>query len=810
MIGRVLSHYEVLARIGAGGMGEVYLAKDRRIGREVALKVLPESFAKDTERLRRLQREARILGSLDHPHIVTLYSAEEAEGVHFLTMAYIDGERLDTLIPTPGLPLERLLELAAEIAAALRAAHQQGVVHRDLKPSNVMVDRNGRVRVLDFGLAKATEQPAPPEAETEADSELTRDGTRLGTLPYMSPEQLEGGVLDTRSDLFSLGVMLHEMAAGSRPFRGQSPAALASAILKDAPDDLAARRPELPARFVRLVARCLEKAPQQRVQTARELLDEIEELKREIGARRRATLAVPVRPGWRWWIGLGLSAVLASAVIVALGPDTLKWRAAQGRDAAPIIHSLAVLPLRDLSGGEPQEYFADGMTEALTTDLSKIGALKVISSTSMTQYKKTDKPPRQIARELGVEGVVSGSVVREASRVRVTAQLVDTATGRNLWAESYDRDLKSILSLEGEIARAIAAQIAVRLTPGETSGFADRRQIDPRAYDAYLNGRFHSLRLTPASLDTAQRYFESALEIEPDWAPAYVGLANVWGGRRQMGFASRETAMARGLPVLLKALELDDTLPALHSSLASFHAFGEWNWQAAESEYRRALELDPNHASTLKEFSHYLQIMGRPDEAMKQIEKAVALDPLNANVRGFYGVNLVFVRRYDEAIRQFERALATEPDMPFVLHALAATHWLKGNLADCVAMKRRELALGNPEVERALVSGYQEGGFAAGMRRAAERIAHSPRAARRPQSVARLYVMAGETEAALDWLERGYDAHDSGMPYLGLPFWDTLREDPRFQRLVQQLGLPNPTAAKEGSPSARPGLPGAR
>jgi len=804
LIGRLLSHYEVLARLGAGGMGEVYLAEDRRLGRKVALKVLPSDLAADPERLRRLDREARTLGSLDHPNIVTLYSVEEAEGVHFLTMAYVEGESLDAVIPEGGLPIGRLVEVATALAEALAAAHAQGIVHRDLKPGNVMVDLSGRVRVLDFGLAKATE-PSSASVGEQPTMTMTAEGTMVGTVPYMSPEQVEGRPVDARSDLFSLGAMLHEMAIGLRPFRGGSAMAVASAILKDDPADLRRLRPDLPERLVTLIERCLEKDRERRIQSATGLLEELAGVRRSLDSMAYAATTIEPaapprrRPRLRWGLSAALAAVVLAASLVGFDVGGLRQRIA-GIGGQPPIRSLAVLPLRNLSGDESQEYFVDGMTEALITDLSKIGSLKVISRTSAMRYRDSDKSLPEIAAELGVAAIIEGSIVREAGRVRLTAQLIRAATDENLWAESYERDLSSVLALQSELAHAIAAEIRLQLTPQENARLASKRQVDPRAYDAYLNGRFHLRRPTTPNLDTALRYFETALGIQPDFAAAYVGVAKVWGNRRQMGFTSNEEARSRGMAALTKALELDEELAEAHSTLAGFYTWADWNWAAAEPEFRRAIELDPNDAVPRATYSHYLQIMGRPDEARAQSERSVELDPLNAGVRSLYGINLISLRRYAKAIEQLDLALSASPDIPYALNAQAVAYWHEGDLDACVAQERRALlAFGEPEVEAALASSYAEGDFALAMRRAAEaRIAHSPRALKHPLSVALLYNMAGDTQAALDWLERGYAAHDSGMPYLGMPEWDAARDDPRFRRMVEKLGLPETTS---GAPS---------
>ncbi len=806
MIGRTLSHYKITAKLGEGGMGAVYLAEDTKLGRQVALKVLPPELAESRERLERFEREARALAALDHPGIVTIYSVDQARvghpasTLHFLTMQRVAGETLDQLTPAAGMPLDRLFQTAVPLCEAVAAAHSKGIAHRDLKPANVMVTDEGQVKVLDFGLAKAR---AALEANSSALDTLamTRQGRVLGTLPYMSPEQVQGRPIDHRTDVFSLGSMLYEMTTGRRPFDEESPAALAAAILTKTPAPISTHRSDAPPRLGQIIEKCLEKDPTCRYQDAGELARELALLREAVthhpliatGLTRLSTLLPRTRSAR---LGLAAAAVsLVAAVVVAITVG-LTDRSAPPLEF-PQISSLAVLPLKNLSGNPAEEYFVDGMTEALITDLSRIGALKVISRSSAMRYKETQKAVTEIARELGVDALVEGSVLREGDRVRITAQLIGAASDSNLWADRYDRDFTSILALQAEIAQVIARQIRVALTPREETLLAEVSEIDPGAYEAYLNGRFHYYKLTPADLDVAMRYFQSALEKEPDFALAYVGIANVWGGRRQMGFAAESEATEESLVALARALELDDTLAEAHGAMAAFRTWGEWDWKQGDEEYRRAIELDPNLASARAAYSHFLNITGRPDEAMQQIERAIELDPLNDFIRGFYGVDLIFARRYDEAIQQFNRALVASPDLPFVLHSLAATHWLEGDLEESLRIQRRaQLAFGAPEVERALADGYAEGGFALAVRRAAElgaSLPHSPR----PISVAKLFLMAGEPDSALDWLEKALEAHDAGIPYLGLPVYDSLRDHPRFQRLLERANLPRDVAASQ-------------
>jgi serine/threonine protein kinase len=598
MIGQTLGHYEILDRLGAGGMGEVYRAEDTRLQRQVALKILPPEMAKSQERLVRFQREAQTLAALDHPNIVHIYSVERGEDVHFLTMQLIQGKRLSDLTPEEGMPLEQILEIAIPLADALRAAHEKGITHRDLKPENVMIDLEGRVKILDFGLAKLRLPDPGPEASQLRTEAMTQEGMVLGTVPYMSPEQVQGEPVDHRTDIFSLGIVLYEMASGLRPFRGANSASLMSSILRDQPAPVSDVKAGLPEELGRILSRCLEKNPERRFQSARSLRDELKELELQTASGQLASERVEVPsastardlPKPRW-LALALAALFV-AVLVGLQ----WWRSGppSPEPETPQITSLAVLPLRNLSGDAEQDYFADGMTEALILDLSKIGALKVISRTSIMRFKETDRSVAVIARELGVDAVVEGSVLREGSRVGITAQLIEASSDRTLWAERYQRDLTSILSLQAEVARAIAGEIRVSLTPQEESLLAATRTVDPEAHEAYLKGRFYRDRFTPQDLETALQYFERALEIDPSYALAHHGVGSVWGYRTVLGVATPREAWPKSAEALERTLALDDSVAEAHLSLANLKVWYEWDWEGGELAFLRAIELNPN------------------------------------------------------------------------------------------------------------------------------------------------------------------------------------------------------------------------
>ena len=781
--GRKLGPYEILSLIGAGGMGEVYKAKDTRLRRTVAVKVLPSHLSSDAERRGRFEREARAASALNHPNITTVYDIGQDEGTRYIVMEFVAGKTFRQLVDDGPLSTKKMLPLATQIAEGLSKAHAAGIVHRDLKPENVMVTDDGLVKILDFGLAKLMPQSTNVGSDMATVTKATREGTVLGTVQYMSPEQAAGRRLDFRSDQFSFGSILYEMATGKLAFKkGTIPQTLA-AIIDNEPEPLRKLNKEIPAELSAIVERCLAKDPGERYESTADLAAELK--------------TVPeTSPAWRarrrvLWAAAGL---VATSLVWVFGPNLVRLseRVFPSATRAPI-ESIAVLPLHNLSGDPEQEYFADGLTEALITDLAKIGALKVISRTSAMRYKGTDKPLSEIAQELNVDAVIEGSALRSGDRVRITAQLIDVETDQHLWAETYERDFQDLLVLQSEVAQAVAREIEVALTPEETARLASARPVNPEAHENYLKGVFHYQKLTPPDLDAALSYFELALEKDPDYAPAYVGIARVWGGRGQMGYVPASEAAPKKKAAVLKALELDESLPEAHHALATTETWSEWDWPSAERAFERTIELNPNYAEARAYYSHFLNIMGRPDEAMAQIERALELDPFNDLYQSLYGVDLIFVRRYDEAIEQFRKSLRTSPGNPVALLRLSTAFDLKGMYEEALEAQKSFLAtVDDRESEEALMRGYEEAGYAGAMRRLADLAAARSRETHAgPMGVVSLYLRAGENDLALEWLERAFVDRDPNLPFISVsPPFDSVRDDPRFQDLLRRMNLP--------------------
>ena len=620
MVGKTLSRYRVLGKLGAGGMGEVYRAHDERLDRDVALKVLPTHTLADEASRKRFRKEALALSKLNHPNIATVHDFDTQDGVDFLVMEYVSGTTMSEKLAAGALAEPEVVRLGLQVAEGLAAAHDHGVVHRDLKPGNLRLTSDNRLKILDFGLAKLVR----PVVDTAATMSQTETPAGAGTLPYMPPEQLQGKPVDARTDLYALGAVLYEMSTGRRAFPERESHRLITAILHQTPQPPRALNREVSAGLESIIFKALEKDPERRYQSAGELRVDLERLS---------------------------------------GPEP--FLAAPRRR-----ESIAVLPLANLSGDPEQDYFADGITEALITELGRIGALRVISRRSVMRYKGSDKSLPEIARELDVETVVEGSALRSGDRVRITAQLIHAATDSQLWAERYERNLRDILVLQGEVTTAIAREINVKLTPQEQARLASARTVNPEAHEAYLKGRFHQEKFTPQDLEIAMNYFQSALEKDPNYALAYVGIASVWYSRQQMGFVPPHEAGPRLKAATAKALELDSTLAEVHYSLAIVRGWTDWDWEGAEAEFRRAIEINPNYAHACAVYSHILMIMRRPEEALAQIERALELDPHNPMFQAFDGIRLNLLHRYDEAIVQFRAALRTTPNLDFAQQGL--------------------------------------------------------------------------------------------------------------------------------------------
>ena len=739
-----LGTYEIQRALGRGGMGVVFLAHDTTLHRQVALKVL-EAPADDETARTRLLREARNAAALNHPNICTVYEVGDADGRPFIAMEYVDGQPLSDRLSEAALPLEEAVRYGTEVADALAYAHDHGVIHRDLKAANAIVTTTGRLKLVDFGLARR-EDPLLAAATTLPS--LVPAGLAAGTPYSMAPEQVRGGATDARTDIWALGVLLYEMVSGTKPFVAATVPELFSSILRDAPAPL---RGHVSSELAAVIEGCLHRDVSERYQR---------------GSEVRAAL---------------------DAIQTGSAPTEAVRRSRLAR------HRLAVLPLHNLSGDPEHEYFVEGTHDALITDLGGIHALRVIARSSVMRYKGSNAPLSEIAAQLNVDTLLTGSVMRLGDRVRITAQLIDAATEEHLWASRYERQLVDVLSLQNEIVAAIARAISVQLSPTEQARLARVRSVNPEAYEAYLRGWNHVEKLTAADLDAAMHYFELALQKDSSYALGYVGISMVWSARQQMGFAAPSEATPRLKAATFRALELDDTLAEAHFALAAQLAWADWSWAAAEPEFRRAIDLNPNYGQARAFYSHYLHFMKRSDEAMTQIQRAMELDPLNPLTQSLYGVSLVLARRYDEAIVQCRNALRTAPDSRVALDGLSyALHQTRRYDEDLDQERMRGMRRGDPELVEAIALGYAEGGYQGAMRRGSDVLATKSARNMSYEEIAHFHLRAGENDRALDWLERGCEARDPNLPYISSnPNYDSLRSHPRFKDLLRRMGFPS-------------------
>ncbi|MGH9812504.1 MAG: protein kinase domain-containing protein [Candidatus Acidiferrales bacterium] len=794
MIGQTVSHYRILEKLGEGGMGVVYKAEDTKLGRFVALKFLPEAMVADQEAVKRFEREARAASALDHPNICTIHEIGEHEGEPFIAMQYLEGLTLKHAIGGRPLKSAELLDLAQQLAQALEAAHAKGIVHRDLKPANIFITAEGRLKVLDFGLAKLL----PRADDVTASATLTQAGAAPGTLPYMAPEQLRAQPVDARTDIYAFGCVLYEMATGQRPFRAELATELSSEILNKTPVAPVRLNPEVPAKLEEISLKCLEKDPERRYQSAKEIAVDLHRLAAPTPATSFSEVSPRQEPrgsGRRVFRWVAMAGVAAAAVLaVLLGFNLGGVRERLFAPAAPKIESIAVLPLENLSGDPEQEYFADGMTETLITEMSRIRTLKVISRTSVMQYKGVKKPLPEIARELKVDAVVEGSVSRAGDRVRITAQLIHAPTDTHLWAENYDRELSDVLRLQSEIARAIAREVKVALSPGEETHLAGARSVNPKAHEAYLRGRYHWNRRTELDLKKAIAHFEEAIAIDPDYGPAHEGLAEAYTVLPFYSAVSVRQVYPKAKAAALRALELDDSLAGAHASLGTVKEVYEYDRSGAEIEYRRALEINPGYATAHQWYGRFLSNQGRAAEALAEINRAEELDPLSLVMQSNVGLILSGGRQYDEASEKLRKVLEMRPDYAAVWDILAEVYAAKQMYGPMIEAAENAVKFsgGNPGYVARLGRAY---GLAGRRQEAQEILGQLNRRAGaeyvRETRMAELYLAMGDKRQALTWLERGYQEREVGMVGIKVdPLWDPLRDDPRFQELLRRMNFP--------------------
>jgi TolB-like protein/Tfp pilus assembly protein PilF/predicted Ser/Thr protein kinase len=788
MLGQTISHYRILRKLGGGGMGVVYEAEDTKLGRHVALKFLPEDLAQDAQALERFQREARAASALNHPNICTLYEIDEVNGQHFIAMELLDGQTLQQRIAGRPMDTETIFELAMQIASALEAAHGKGIVHRDIKPANIFVTSLGQAKMLDFGLAKLA--PAGTEASNQptlsVERNLTTPGQALGTIAYMSPEQVAGKELDARTDLFSFGAVLYEMATGRQAFSGNTSGVIFHSILEKSPAAASRLNPELPARLEEIIGKALEKDREVRYQHAADIRADLKRLKRDTTSGTTAVnVAVPTTPWWRKKsAGIAVAVVLLVVVGVA-GARYLWTRRSQA------IGSVAVLPFTGSGSSPGTEFLQEGVSDGITDALSQMPNLKVMASSSVFRYKGKENDPQQAGRDLKVDAVLTGRMVQSGDTLAVNAELVNVADGSQIWGERYSTRLADVAGLQQEIVRDVSDKLRLRLS-GEQHQRLDRRPTeDAEAYQFYALGRHEMDKFSDNGWKKAAGFFQQAVDKDPGYAAAYAGLAEAYAMLGAESDLPSKEAYEKARAAANRAIALDDRLADAHASLGYVN-WVTWEFGAAERELRRALELNPNLAIGHLYYGRYLCSLRRFSESEQEVERAQELDPLSLQVALDAATLLYFRHQFDQAVAQGHKVLEIDPNYATAHAGLSQIYYATANYAQAVEEARLYLiATGLPAIAEEVKQVYAKSGYR-GVLLYRINIASDPGNLELyyPWMVAQDYARLGDKDKAFFWLERCYEERVGLMVLQVEPALDSLHADPRFADLVRRVGFP--------------------
>jgi len=764
-------------------MGVVFRARDERLERDVALKVLSPGLLADEAARQRFRKEALALSRLSHPHIATVHDFDTQDGIDFLVMEWIPGETLDARLAAGALAEKEVLHLGVQFAQGLVAAHAAGVVHRDLKPGNLRVSSDGRLKILDFGLAKLV-RPASDEA-TQSLGETSAGPA--GTLPYMAPEQLRDEPADVRSDIYAAGAVLYELATGQRAFPQTSGPLVVEAILHQGPASPSSINRRISPGLQTVLLKAMDKDPERRYQSARELLVDLERLRTPSSA---ASTPLPAaRPRWM------LPAVGAAVVVALLAVWWMALRKDQPAESVGAkIESLAVLPLEDLSGDPGQDYFAEGMTDALINDLTQISALRrVTARQSVMQFKGTRKTPQEIAALLKVDAIVMGTVLRDKNRVRITPQLIQPSTDRILWSKIYDRDLRDILDLTSEVARSIAAEIKVKLTPAEQGRLSATRAVNPEAHEAYLRGRQFWNRYSVEGFLRSVEHFQRAIQLDPMYSQAYAGLADSYLQLAGRHYPPREI-VPKGKEAALRAVQLDDSLAEGHTSLGFVKFFYERDYEGADREYRRAAELNPGYLLVHRVRAHYLSARARLDEAAAELRRVLAEDPFSLTSRCMEARILYYAKRYEEAIRVHRELLQSDQSSAVFCTWFGMAYEQRGMFREAI-QHFEKIKTAVPSDRLALASLARVYGLAGNTMKARQTLEHLHALAKEgfvaPYEFAWAYTGLRDSKLVFEWLNKAVEDNSGLLVYLNVdPGWDSYRADPRFEEVLRRLGVP--------------------